>query len=205
MATADDVALPVRRVTSRSSGGRLGGLAPVAQQSGDALGVGDDSQQAHASAAARTSLDIHRERPPEQLGPGSIAGAPAELRAARYGRSRSRAPPSEPSRPSLAAGASDRLGGEIRAIRGCCRGTNAGAVHESRTELPRLPGLDANRRALRRLAHECGVRASTQRRHRWRPSAQVHRSDFEARSRAANAEPGAIRKHSAAPRKRAWR
>jgi hypothetical protein len=73
--TADDEALEVGWVSGRSTSGWLGGLASVVQEPGDALRLGDDGEQAHASAATRASFDVHCERLLQELSPGAIARA----------------------------------------------------------------------------------------------------------------------------------
>jgi len=64
-----NLALPVRRVSSGSARGGLGRLAPVTEEARGAGEVGDDGQEAHATAAARASFDI--ELPPNQRSDGA--------------------------------------------------------------------------------------------------------------------------------------
>jgi hypothetical protein len=75
-----NLALPERRGSSGSAGGGLGRLAAVTKEARGASEVGDDGQEAHASAAARASFDIDAKGAPEQLGPGAIARAVHALR-----------------------------------------------------------------------------------------------------------------------------
>jgi len=84
LTASDNGAPPIGRVSRWCSGGGLGGLAAVTKEPSGARQVGDDGEQAHAPAAARTSLDIHRERPPEQLSPRPIARAAFARRRASY-------------------------------------------------------------------------------------------------------------------------
>jgi len=55
-----NLALPVRRVSSGSARGGLGGLASVTEQARGAGQIGDDGQQAHPSAAARRRCATRR-------------------------------------------------------------------------------------------------------------------------------------------------
>ena len=75
-----NLTLPERRGSSGSAGGGLGRLAAVTKEARGASEVGDDGQEAHASAAARASFDIDAKGAPEQLGPGAIARAVHALR-----------------------------------------------------------------------------------------------------------------------------
>ena len=71
----DDEGLEVRRVTGWSSSRWLGRLSAVTEEAGNALGVGDDGEQAHAPAATRASFDVDREGLSQQLRPRTVARA----------------------------------------------------------------------------------------------------------------------------------
>lgn len=68
----DFLALPIRRGSSGSARGWLGRLALMTKEARGASEVGDDGQEAHASAAARASFDIDAKGAPEQLGPWAV-------------------------------------------------------------------------------------------------------------------------------------
>jgi hypothetical protein len=63
-------------MTSEAGGGPegvrsgLGALAELGEVAGDALQVGDDREQLHASATTRAFEHVDVERPLQQLGPG---------------------------------------------------------------------------------------------------------------------------------------
>jgi len=75
-----NLALPIWRGSSGSARGRLGRLAAVTTQARGAREVGDDGQEAHASAAARASFDLNAKGALEQLSPGAVARAVHALR-----------------------------------------------------------------------------------------------------------------------------
>jgi hypothetical protein len=66
--------------TAQASTVRLGRLAAVTKEARGAGEVGDDGQQAHASAAARASFEIDAKGTLEQLRPRPVARAVHALR-----------------------------------------------------------------------------------------------------------------------------
>ena len=81
--------MPVRGIASRRPRRGLGGLAEVTEEAGDVRRLGDEGEEAHATAAPGTGLDVDAERPPEELSPRPVARAgrlAGRRRTARVGR-----------------------------------------------------------------------------------------------------------------------
>lgn len=88
VSSSQDAALPVGGIAYRGPTRGLGGLAEVSEEPGNVLGLGDEGEQAHATATPWAGLDVDAEGSVEQLGPRPVAG--------RAGLSRARTKVSTP-------------------------------------------------------------------------------------------------------------
>jgi hypothetical protein len=73
VSSSQDAALPIRGIASRRARWGLGGFADMSEEAGDVLGLGDEGEEAHATAAAGARFDVDAERPLQKLGPRAIA------------------------------------------------------------------------------------------------------------------------------------